>query len=147
MGGRGAHDLVPELMRVHLAENVHCVASVERVSESDFHRRAIIAPAEEPRPNAPAQITDLLEKPDPGEAPSDWALAGRYTFSPVVFDALEKVASTARGEILLADALRVMIGEGRRILGVPLGPDQVRYDAGHLEGYREANQALSEDVP
>ena len=144
LGGPGAHGLVPAMMRVHAAERADCVAAVARVPESEFHLRAIVALTGEPRPDAPAPVTDLYDKPLPGEARGDWAIAGRYTFGPAVFDAIERGAASVEGEIGLAEALRVLMREGRRVLAVPLGSGQVRYDVGNKEGYREAARDFSD---
>jgi len=37
-----------------------------------------------------------------------------------------------------------LMREGRRVLAVPLGPGQVRYDVGHEKGYREAARDFSD---
>ncbi len=51
-------------------------------------------------------VTDLVEKPVPGEAPSRWIIIGRYVCDPAVFDVLRHTAPGRGGEIQLTDALR-----------------------------------------
>ncbi|MGP3983752.1 UTP--glucose-1-phosphate uridylyltransferase GalU [Streptomyces sp. KR80] len=54
------------------------------------------------------QVTDLVEKPDPAEAPSNFAIIGRYVLDPAVFDVLRKTEPGRGGEIQLTDALRTL---------------------------------------
>ena len=53
-----------------------------------------------------SRVTDLVEKPDAEEAPSNFAVIGRYVLDPAVFDVLEATAPGRGGEIQLTDALR-----------------------------------------
>jgi UTP--glucose-1-phosphate uridylyltransferase len=52
------------------------------------------------------RITDLVEKPAPDVAPSNWIIIGRYVCDPAVFDVLERTAPGRGGEIQLTDALK-----------------------------------------
>ena len=54
------------------------------------------------------RVTGLVEKPPPGEAPSNLAIIGRYVLRPEVFDVLEKTEPGKGGEIQLTDALQRM---------------------------------------
>ena len=84
------------------------------------------------------QILDLVEKPSMREAPSRLAIAARYVLSPAIFDALAKTRRDARGEIQLTDAIRRVIRDGGRAVGVRLRPGERRYDIGNFEAYFEA---------
>jgi UTP--glucose-1-phosphate uridylyltransferase len=57
-------------------------------------------------------VTDLVEKPVPGEAPSQWIIIGRYVCDPAVFAVLEKTPPGRGGEIQLTDALKVLGSSG-----------------------------------
>jgi UTP--glucose-1-phosphate uridylyltransferase len=57
-----------------------------------------------------AEITGMVEKPKPEEAPSTLALIGRYVLLPEVFDHLDRHEAGAGGEIQLTDAMAKMIG-------------------------------------
>jgi UTP--glucose-1-phosphate uridylyltransferase len=52
------------------------------------------------------RITDLVEKPAPDVAPSNWIIIGRYVCDPAVFGVLEHTAPGRGGEIQLTDALK-----------------------------------------
>jgi UTP--glucose-1-phosphate uridylyltransferase len=57
-------------------------------------------------------ITDLVEKPPPGTAPSRWIIIGRYVCDPEVFDVLHETQPGRGGEIQLTDALKVLATKG-----------------------------------
>ena len=57
------------------------------------------------------RITDVVEKPALQDAPSDLAVMGRYVFTPTVFDALDRIAAGALGELQLTDAIRLLAQE------------------------------------
>jgi UTP--glucose-1-phosphate uridylyltransferase len=92
-------------------------------------------------------ITDLVEKPAQGDAPSNWIIIGRYVCDPAVFDVLEKTAPGRGGEIQLTDALRTLAGmpveEGGQVHGLLFRGR--RYDTGNkLEYLRTVVQFASE---
>lgn len=82
------------------------------------------------------ELEDLVEKPSVGEAPSNLAVAARYVFSPAIFDCLQHTKPGKNGEIQLTDAIRLLIQQGGRVLGMPLPPGEHRYDIGNsFESY------------
>ena len=66
------------------------------------------------------------------------AIAGRYIFSPLLFDMIRRVQPDKRGEIQLTDAIQFMCEEGRRVIGVKLTPQEKRYDIGNFPSYFES---------
>jgi len=54
------------------------------------------------------EITDMVEKPSPDQAPSSWIIIGRYVCDPAVFGVLRRTEPGRGGEIQLTDALRVL---------------------------------------
>lgn len=52
------------------------------------------------------KVSDMVEKPNPEEAPSDLAVLGRYVITPQIFDILERTKPGKGGEIQLTDALK-----------------------------------------
>jgi UTP--glucose-1-phosphate uridylyltransferase len=87
-----------------------------------------------------AEITGLVEKPRPAEAPSTLALIGRYVLQPEVFDHLGRHETGAGGEIQLTDAMARMIG---RTPFHALRYSGRRYDCGSRIGFLEANVAVA----
>jgi UTP--glucose-1-phosphate uridylyltransferase len=83
------------------------------------------------------RVANLVEKPKPEQAPSNLAIAGRYVFSPLIFDMLHRVEPDARGEVQLTDAIQLMCEEGRRVYAVKLQQNERRYDIGNFPSYFE----------
>jgi UTP--glucose-1-phosphate uridylyltransferase len=82
-------------------------------------------------------VTDLVEKPVPGQAPSQWIIIGRYVCDPAVFDVLRQTPPGRGGEIQLTDALKTLIsrdpGAGGGVYGVLFRGR--RYDTGNKLDY------------
>ncbi|MFC1640788.1 UTP--glucose-1-phosphate uridylyltransferase GalU [Patescibacteria group bacterium] len=82
------------------------------------------------------QIEELLEKPEPEEAPSNLAITGRYVLTPNVFHQLESTAPGAGGEIQITDALYAEIKENT---GYACRYDGQYFDCGSKLGFLQAN--------
>jgi UTP--glucose-1-phosphate uridylyltransferase len=54
------------------------------------------------------EVTDMVEKPPVGEAPSNWIIVGRYICDPAVFGVLRETPPGRGGEIQLTDALKTL---------------------------------------
>jgi UTP--glucose-1-phosphate uridylyltransferase len=85
-------------------------------------------------------ITDLVEKPDPNEAPSNWIVIGRYVCDPAVFPVLRKTPAGRGGEIQLTDALRTLAVADRDACADGGGVHGVlfrgrRYDTGNKQDF------------
>ncbi|MHC4915385.1 MAG: UTP--glucose-1-phosphate uridylyltransferase GalU [Planctomycetota bacterium] len=85
------------------------VLAVEEVPEDKVDRYGIIA-GEQVEENL-WRVTDLVEKPARGEAPSRLAIAGRYVLPPEVFPAIDGLAPGALGELQITDAIRELVGQ------------------------------------
>ncbi|MFG2875900.1 UTP--glucose-1-phosphate uridylyltransferase GalU [Streptomyces sp. NPDC048337] len=87
------------------------------------------------------RITDLVEKPEPGTAPSSLAIIGRYLLDPEIFDVLRATTPGRGGEIQLTDALRALVQAGRPVHGVVFSGR--RYDTGDRAEYLRATVRLA----
>ncbi|MDQ6759047.1 MAG: sugar phosphate nucleotidyltransferase [Acidobacteriota bacterium] len=61
------------------------------------------------------RVTKIVEKPARGSSSTHWNSAGLYAFTPAIFDELEKVAPSARGEYEVASAIENQIDAGVRV--------------------------------
>ena len=91
----------------------------------------------------PIRLTDVIEKPAVGEAPSRYSIAARYVFSPIVFQYLKNLNPGRSGEIELTDGLREMIQDDRKVYGMCLEPGKQRRDIGNVESYFRAFMELA----
>jgi UTP--glucose-1-phosphate uridylyltransferase len=77
------------------------------------------------------------EKPPVDQAPSNYALAGRYVLSPRVFASLEVITPGAGGELQLTDGIADMMSKGERVIAYVM--NTARYDVGNPLGWIQAN--------
>ena len=81
------------------------------------------------------QIRDLVEKPNPADAPSNLAVTGRYVLPPEIFNCLERTPPGRGGEIQLTDGLQLLKNEHGLFAYVYEGKS---YDAGDKLGFLKA---------
>ena len=130
---------VRAMMEVHRQLNAAAIVAVEKVPLEEAFRYGIVSiKGAEPPPGEPVTVTDIVEKPPLGTAPTTMAVAVRYVFSPAIFEALERTLPDERGEIQLTDAIKLLIRMGEPVYAWLLSPDQRRYDVGNFESYFRA---------
>ncbi|MDM8166050.1 UTP--glucose-1-phosphate uridylyltransferase GalU [Roseovarius sp.] len=83
----------------------------------------------------------LVEKPAPGEAPSNLAVIGRYILTPKVLQQLNKKRAGTGGEIQLTDAIDDARDDGEEVYGFRF--EGQRYDCGSKAGYLQATVAFA----
>lgn len=81
------------------------------------------------------RVTDMVEKPDPAQAPSNLAVIGRYLLTPDIFGLIESTEAGKNGEIQLTDALRAQAQQGCVMAYKFKGR---RFDCGSVPGFMEA---------
>ena len=99
--------LLPAMLDVQRQHGGSVVALIE-VDPSQIHLYGCAAVSGEPDDGV-VEVTDLVEKPDPAEAPSNLAIIGRYVLDPAVFNVLRDTGPGRGGEIQLTDALKTLI--------------------------------------
>lgn len=129
-------DLLRRMIEVHDRQPASIVA-LQEVDPSQVHLYGI-ATVEHTEDEGVVRVTDLVEKPAVGQAPSNLAVIGRYVLQPEIFDALEKTAPGSGGEIQLTDALKdvAQSGAGGGVMGVVF--KGLRYDTGDRLDYLKA---------
>ncbi|WP_414146380.1 UTP--glucose-1-phosphate uridylyltransferase GalU [Gulosibacter hominis] len=151
----GGDELMREMIRVHEATGASVIA-VQEVPMADVRSYGVVSPrlvdGEPERVDGfrwpCVRLAELVEKPEPEQAPSNLAVLGRYVLRPEVFDVLEQTAPGRGGEIQLTDALQVLaknpdIGGGV----IALVFDGRRYDTGNKLDYVKANLELASQHP
>jgi UTP--glucose-1-phosphate uridylyltransferase len=114
------------------------VIAVKQVSGGEVNRYGIIEPRK--KSDRIYQVTDLVEKPRPEDAPSDLAVMGRYILMPEIFQILRNTPPGKGGEIQLTDALKQF---ARRYPLFAYEFEGERYDAGTPLGWLETTISLA----
>jgi UTP--glucose-1-phosphate uridylyltransferase len=86
------------------------------------------------------EVSGLVEKPDPAEAPTNLAIVGRYILAPGIFEAIEQTRPGHNGEVQLTDALQAML-PFKKVYACEF--KGTRYDIGTQMGLLKANIALA----
>jgi UTP--glucose-1-phosphate uridylyltransferase len=111
--------------------------AVSPVPDSETHQYGIVG-VEDPKAKV-SRITQMVEKPKAGTAPSNLHITGRYILQPEIFDILAKQERGAGGEIQLTDAMLAMQRAGKPYHAVRF--DGTIYDTGTKIGFLLANIA------
>ncbi|MGE0585934.1 MAG: UTP--glucose-1-phosphate uridylyltransferase GalU [Flavobacteriaceae bacterium] len=121
-----------------LGEDANMIA-VEEVPEDQTHQYGVVGIGEE-RAERTFALTDMVEKPPRGTAPSNLIITGRYILQPEIFDLLENQAPGAGGEIQITDAMITLKGQQ------PFYAYRFRgrtFDCGSKSGFLAANIAYA----
>lgn len=106
------------------------VIGVQEVPENQTHRYGIIEPSEQK--GRRYEVRNFVEKPEPGTAPSNLAIMGRYILRPEIMMFLEAQQVGAGGEIQLTDAIQ-KLNEIQRVFAYNF--EGKRYDVGEKFGF------------
>ncbi|MEH6544420.1 MAG: UTP--glucose-1-phosphate uridylyltransferase GalU [Porticoccaceae bacterium] len=117
------------------------VIAIQEVGEQDVSKFGVIAGDEE-EPGL-YRITDMVEKPEPEDAPSNLAIIGRYVLSPEIFDILRETPPGKDGEVQLTDALLTLAKTGK-VYAYKF--DGKRFDCGSVDGFVEATNHVYENI-
>jgi len=107
------------------------VVAVVEVPHDQVSAYGVIEPAGPLSDDGVIAVRDLVEKPSPDDAPSDFILTGRYVLTADAWSEIEALRPGRGGELQLTDALRaqaarsafnaVVADESRLDTGTPLG--------------------------
>ncbi|TYS85244.1 UTP--glucose-1-phosphate uridylyltransferase GalU [Rossellomorea aquimaris] len=123
-------------------QNNSSVIGVQTVPDKETHRYGIINPSE--NEGRLYKVSNFIEKPAIGTAPSNLAIMGRYILTPKIFDFLEKQETGAGGEIQLTDAIQ-QLNEKENVFAYDfLGK---RYDVGEKLGFIKTTIEFSLNNP
>ena len=122
------------LQMVKLYQKYRCsIVAIEEVPHDETSKYGVIGGVEE----APGvyRVRQMVEKPDPADAPSNLAIIGRYILTPDIFDILRVTPPGRNGELQITDALMTQATYGR-VLGYKFKGQ--RFDCGSVEGFIDA---------
>ena len=116
-----------------------CIVAVEEIPLENSNKYGVIAGDTISNTyyanGALTRVTDMVEKPEPKDAPSNLAIIGRYILTPDIFDVLRETKPGKGGEIQITDALLNLAKIGKVIA---YKFDGTRFDCGSVDGFVEA---------
>jgi len=136
IGVNAQSDIVRRMVKEFSRTGADAVIAFETVPKEEVVHYGIA----QPRGSAGSvfELVDIIEKPSVAEAPSNLAVAARYVFRPNIFEWLTRTPPGKGGEIQLTDAIRLLLKNGGKVLGMQLAPGERRFDIGNFESYFQA---------
>ncbi len=123
---------------IKLNDKYRCsVVAIMEVPKEETYKYGVIAGKE--IEDGVYMVSDMVEKPEPSEAPSNLAIIGRYILTPDIFDAIKTTKPGKNGEIQITDALLALAKKGM-VLACKFEGE--RFDCGSVEGYVKATNHL-----
>ena len=132
-----AEPCLKQLIDAHLKTGA-TVLAVRRFPRSEIGRYGVVVTAG--GSGRLHEVTDMVEKPEPGTEPSDLAIIGRYVLTPAVFAELNRSEPGSGQEIQLTDAIKRTLGT-HPVVALEFEGDY--YDTGTVPGYLRANLTLA----
>ncbi|MDC0702656.1 UTP--glucose-1-phosphate uridylyltransferase GalU [Priestia sp. AB] len=123
-------------------QTLSSVIGVQTVADNQTHRYGIVDP--NGNKDRRYEVSNFVEKPAPGTAPSNLAIMGRYVFTPEIFKFLEKQEIGAGGEIQLTDAIQ-NLNEIQRVFAYDF--EGKRYDVGEKLGFIQTTLEFALQYP
>lgn len=123
------------------AQHRTSVVAIEEVPAENTHQYGVIAGDEVSKDLY--SVSNMIEKPEPGTAPSNLAIIGRYILTPDIFEILGQTPPDKRGEIQITDALVEQAKQGGVLAYRFKGK---RFDCGSLAGYVQATNFCYEKL-
>jgi len=121
---------------VEVYEKYRCaVVAIEEVPKEDTNKYGVIDGKIVDGNESVLRVSNMVEKPDPKDAPTNLAIIGRYILTPDIFDIIENTKPGKGGEIQITDALLELAKQGKVIAYKFTGR---RFDCGSIEGFVEA---------
>jgi UTP--glucose-1-phosphate uridylyltransferase len=134
---KGGKSCIQQMVDV-FKENEASVIGTQTVARSESHKYGMVAGPQ--ISERIARVDDIVEKPDPSEAPSDQGVVGRYILTPGIFDKIRATERGAGNEYQLTDAI-ANLRKTEEIFAYSF--EGHRYDCGSKEGYLEANVEIA----
>ena len=95
--------VLKQMTQLHEKYPDFCIVAIEEVPQEDTKKYGVISGKE--IENNLFLVNDMVEKPEPKDAPSNLAIIGRYILIPEIFDIIKTTKPGKGGEIQITDAL------------------------------------------
>ncbi len=124
--------VLSQMIEIYKKYNCSIVA-IEEIPLEDTNKYGVIAGNE--IEDGLYRIKDMVEKPEPKDAPSNLAIIGRYILTPDIFDIIRTTKPGRGGEIQITDAL---LDQAKKGMVLAYKFDGKRFDCGSVDGFIEA---------
>lgn len=111
------------------------IIGVQKVDHDKVNKYGIVAPKSDIKGSV-FELSDLVEKPKIEDAPSDYAIIGRYIIKNNLFNYIEKLKPGKNNEYQLTDAFKMSLNDNNSICACVI--DGERFDIGDKKGFVEA---------
>lgn len=129
---------------IEVYEKYQCsIVAIEEVPMDQTDRYGVIAGDLVDNSDDTYRVTDMVEKPDPEDAPTNMAIIGRYILTPDIFDIIRETEPGKNGEVQITDALLTQAKNGKVIAYKFKGQ---RFDCGSVDGFVEATNYFYREV-
>lgn len=118
-----------------------CVVAIQEVPKEETYKYGVIDGKE--IDDDVFMISDMVEKPDPKDTPSNLAIIGRYILTPDIFRTIEETKPGKNGELQITDALMNHAKKGMVLAYKFKG---TRFDCGSVEGFVQATNHFYEKM-
>jgi UTP--glucose-1-phosphate uridylyltransferase len=125
--------VLKQMIKLHQQYPNHCIVAIEEIDKKDTDKYGVISGNK--IANNLYQVDNMIEKPNPSDAPSNLAIIGRYILTSEIFEVLETTKAGKGGEIQITDAL-LKLAKQNKVLGYKF--DGTRFDCGSVDGFVEA---------
>ncbi len=126
-------EVLTQMIKLYEQYPDHCIVAVEQIPPKDTNKYGVIAG--EQIEDGIVKVDNMVEKPEPKDAPSNLAIIGRYILIPEIFDIIESTPPGKGGEIQITDALLTLAKQGK-VLAYKF--EGKRFDCGSIDGFVEA---------
>ena len=119
------------------------IIAIEEVSITDSNKYGIVEAESIQGANDLFRVTNMVEKPETKDAPSNMAIIGRYILTPDIFEILKSIKPGKSDEIQITDALLIQAKKGNVIAYKFKGK---RFDCGSVRGYIDATNYFASKI-
>ena len=138
----GDDGILKQMIEVY--EKYRCsIIAIEEVPMEETHKYGVIAGKLVDSTDDTYRVSDMVEKPDPKDAPTNMAIIGRYILTPDIFDILRETKPGKNGEVQITDALLEQAKQGKVIAYKFKG---TRFDCGSIDGFVKATNHFYQNL-
>jgi len=135
-------EVISQMIEVYAKYQCSIVA-IEEVPMDQISKYGVISGTPIDNSNNIFRVSDMVEKPEQQNAPSNMAIIGRYILTPDIFNILRDIKPINGSELQITDALLIQAKENK-VIAYKFEGD--RFDCGSVEGYVRATNHFAKKI-